>query len=114
MPKTITSPVPEFPGTLTLSAPLTLAQCYAIETALGDPNEIAGSEQKRIWLTASDMQSLPALIACVENWNIQGQPEQPTLETFIATPRRASHDLIAWAFRELTQIYFGEFAVPNA
>lgn len=114
MPKTITSPVPEFPGTITLCDPLTLAQCHAIETALGDPNDVASGDNKRVWLTASDMQSLPAVLACSESWNIQGQPEKPTMDTFIATPRRASHDLIAWAFRELTLIYFGEFAVPNA
>jgi hypothetical protein len=112
MPKIITSPVPEFPGTITLCNPLTLAQCVMVEIGFG--NIGSPDAEKKVWVSPRDQDALAALLACSEHWDIKGQPERPTLETFIATPRIPTHRLIIWAFRELKDIYFGELAVPNA
>lgn len=111
MPKTITSPVDRFPGTIVLHDQLTLAQCIEVEATFGDPN--LTQDGKRAYISPRDMDSLKAVLACSVEWHIDGQVEHPTLETFVATPRVATHKLIEWAFREVRQIYFGELQVPN-
>lgn len=67
----------------------------------------------RVWLSVVDANQLPAILGCVENWELENIPEKPTLETFPASPRAETHKLIDWLFHELLTVYFGEATVPN-
>lgn len=115
MAKVITSTIPEFPGTITLCEPLTLAQCYVIsiafETININKNNKDGKRSDKAYAKNKDI--LDALIACSERWDITGQPEKPTQETFVASPVEKSNALLSWAFSKLSEIYFGEQLVPN-
>jgi hypothetical protein len=48
----------------------------------------------------------------VEKWELQDFPP-PTADTFPMSPRKATHDLIAWIFGEAWRIYIGELEIPN-
>jgi hypothetical protein len=109
--KVITSPSKRWPGSVTLCDPLTLPQVELIEAALEMPKDV--SEDGRVFLTVLDKPQLPAVLACVEKWELQNFPDSPALETFPMTPRKASHDLISWIFVELRKIYLGELEIPN-
>lgn len=111
MPRIITSPIPEFPGTITLCEPLTLAQCYSVSVAFETMSGKHDTKSGHVY--ARNLDILKALIACTERWDIAGQPEKPTEETFIASPVDKSNNLLSWAFAELSRIYFGEQIVPN-
>ena len=110
MPKVITSPLPRWQGSVTLADPLTLPQVELIEAAFEPLKNIPDSGQ--VYLTALDKPQIPAILACVEKWELTDFPA-PTLETFPMTPRKATHDLIAWIFGELRRIYIGELDTPN-
>lgn len=111
MPKIITSPIPEFPGTVTLCDPLNLEQGYHISVALESATITGEGRARKAFAHNKDV--FEALEACVEKWEIQGQPDKPTYETFVASPATPAQRLLNWMFRELTKIYFGEIAVPN-
>jgi len=113
MSNTITSPVAEFPGTLVLRAPLNLEQCHRIAVALETASAKGAEAEREDRRYASNQETLRALIACVEKWEIQGQPEAPTLETFNASPVVPVQRFLTWALGELIDIYFGELTVPN-
>ena len=111
MSKVITSPLQRWAGEVTIADPLTLAQAHLIEQGLTQPT---GGEDGRIWFTVIDGNQMPAILACVENWNLKNFPENVTAETFPASPRGDSHKLIDWLFSEIRTVYFGEAEVPNA
>ncbi len=110
MPKVITSPLQRWAGEVTISDPLTLAQAHLIEDGLTQPEGEGG----RIWFTVIDEKQMPAILACVESWNLTNFPEKVTAENFPASPRGDSHKLIDWLFSEIRKVYFGEAEVPNA
>jgi hypothetical protein len=109
MPKVVTSPVEQFPGTVVLADPLTLSQVELIESALE-----FRPEGDRFFFTVMDRQQLPALLACVQEWHLEHFPEAVTMETFPMSPRKVSHQLIEWLWNELRAVYLGETTVPNA
>lgn len=111
MTKTITSTIPEFPGTITLSSPLNLSQGYHIAVALETASAADDSRAHKSYATNTAI--LQALAVCSEGWDIAGQPEKPTVETFVASPAQPANRLLSWAFSQLTDIYFGERKVPN-
>lgn len=100
-----------------ISDPLTMPQVKAIEAV----NDASTKEQLekyvdgkgKIKKTILDEIRLPAIIACVEKWDIAGFPETVTVETFPLSPRNASHDFILWLFREINKVYSGEIEIPN-
>jgi len=96
-------------GTVEIADPLTIPQVQLIEAALTPP---AAGEDGKLWTSALDVGKLPAIFACVTSWNLSGL-ENVTLETFPATPRKASHALVDFIFAELIKIYSGEVEVPN-
>ncbi len=77
--------------------------------------EAAGAINKdgRVLLSVYDNILIPAVLACVEKWNLSGFPELVTYETFPATPRRASSDLLRWLWGEIYSVYLGEIDIPN-
>ena len=111
MSKQITSNSKRWAGTVTLSDPLTIPQAQAIEAGLKPPQ---GGEDGKIWLSVIDANQLPAVIACVEKWELTGFPEVVTVDNFPASPRKESHAFIEWLFREILNIYSGEAEIPNA
>jgi hypothetical protein len=108
--KVITSPSKRWPGSVTLADPLTLPQVELIEAALRPLDNVP--EDGQVYLTALDKPQIPAILACVEKWDLQDFPV-PTLDTFPMSPRRETHDLIAWIFREMRRVYIGDQEIPN-
>jgi hypothetical protein len=96
---------------VTISDPLTIPQVELIEEAFGEPPDETG---KRIWLTISDKKQIPAILACVEKWDLANFPDPVQSDNFPASPRGESHKLIEWLFGEIFKIYFGETQIPNA
>lgn len=111
MSKTITSPVKRWSGTVTISDPMTLPQAEAFEAGLILPDKI--DENGKIFLTALDKPQVPAILACVEKWELADFPNPVAVENFPFSPRKDSHDLIEWMFSEIRKIYLGESDVPN-
>ena len=111
MPRDVQSPVKEFPGHIILPDFLTLAQVFAFEAASDNVTALKGGTIRRSQI---DAEYLPMIFAIVTEWHIDGQPDKPTLETWRATPRKASADLTAWAIGEITKMYLGEIEIPNA
>ena len=112
MSKVITSPVQRWAGTVTIADPLTLPQAAVIEDAISGYEPTEGNV-KIISLRVNDEKQLPAILACVEKWELAKFPESVTLENFPASPRAASHNLVSWIFQEIIKVYFGEAEIPN-
>jgi len=108
MSKIITSPVPKFAGTVTLSDPLTYPQVIAYERAVAAVRESATT------LAEMHQAMLPGLFACVEAWNLAGLPDPVTPENFPATPRVASTKLVSWLVSEVAGLYGESEEIPNA
>lgn len=106
MSRQITSPVKRYPGNVLLADPLTFPAFQKFVEALDKAN-------------AAELQSdydaaiLPGVIACVERWEIGNFPEVVTAETFPATPRKASNQIIMWLVREITKLITEADEVPN-
>ncbi len=119
MSKVITSPVARYPGTVTISDPMTAPQCFAFEDARDEAREkTAGGDLKnrknyRVYQAAL----LPAVTACVERCDLtaNGQPVTLTPETFPASPVADGMELFTWLHNAVMAVYLGETAeVPLA
>lgn len=88
----VTSESKTWPGTVTIFDRLTISQVELVEEALFDEPKV--NEDGKVALTAIDRPRIPALLACVEKWDLKGFPETLTTENYPMTPRRESHDLI--------------------
>ena len=108
---TLQSPVKHFPGTIILPDFLTLKQVFDFERASDD---VAALKNGAIRRSNIDEIYLPFIFGVVVAWNIEGEPKEPTLETWRATPRKSSADLTAWIIGEITKLYLGEIEIPNA
>jgi len=111
MPKRISSPSSRYPGEVVLADPLTLPQALAWEKAI----RTAQTNDDNATITDVNYAILPGVCACVEKWELEGLGEL-TPDTFPASPRKASIELINWLISEITRIYVGEEAKadPNA
>ena len=96
-------------GSVEIADPLTIPQVQLIEAGLTMPE----SNDGKVWTSAIDALKLPAVLGCIIKWNLKDFPELPTIDTFPATPRKASHALVDSIFAELMRIYSGEAEVPN-
>jgi len=106
MSKRVESPVEKFPGYVVLPDPLSLPLALDYEEMLSGIGKLESPTQV-------DGHVVAFLVRHVEEWHIDGVPVEPTLETFPASPRRASAQLIAWIVNELTKIYTGDRPDPN-
>ncbi len=104
MSKTVSSPVKSFPGSVVLADPLTHPQLVAFQRAHRAVQE-AGEDI--VW-AEQRLLLLPGLLACVERWELQGIPENPTPDTFPASPERAVARLLAWLIEEITHVWVGD------
>lgn len=98
-------------GSVTVYGQFTLPQVELIEAAVFDTPLV---EDGKVRLTNVDKPRIPALIACVEKWEISGFPETLTVDSFPLSPRRETHNLIEKVFNEITRVYNGELDIPNA
>ena len=132
MTKIINSDVEGFKGKVHFASPLNLEQVFAIEDAkdnaiqvepsafLTKLNEVQGNKDERgeaikaQWSSKADKFFIPALLLCVEKFEITGMEEKPTLQNFPLTPRGKSQQFIDFCWQNLESIYAGEIEVPNA
>ena len=106
--KILSSPSRRWHGSVTISDPMTLPQVMAIEEVFGSPEG-----EGRVMKSVIDRKLLPAILACVEKWDIANMPEAVTVDTFPATPRGESSEFIRWLWNELYKVYIGETEIPN-
>lgn len=110
MSKVITSPIERFSGTVVLSDPLTYPQVFAFEDALGAVRELGDEATARRTYYAI----LPGILACVEEWHLEGVPAKPTRDTFPASPGDSAARLLAWLLNEVTALNDEAKNVPLA
>jgi hypothetical protein len=103
MSKRISSPSSKWPGAVVLSDPMTLPQALSWERAI----RAVQTHADNATLTDVNYALLPGICACVEKWELEGL-DQPTPDTFPASPRNKSIELITWLTGEITRIYTGE------
>jgi hypothetical protein len=105
-----------FKGSVTIADPITIPMALLIDEAMGPPPEKKEQDgnTKKVWLTPIDVRILPAVLACVEKWEVSGIPENVTEDTYPASPRADSHSVLMDIFNELMRVYFGDLNVPNA
>lgn len=106
MSKVLISPIEKWPGSVTIADPLNQIQAQAIEAGMTRPE---AGEDGRVWLSVIDGMQLPAVLACVEKWELENFTPDP----FPFSPRVDSHKLIEWLFTEIRTVYFGEAFVPK-
>ena len=106
MPKTITSPVEKYPGSVTLADPLNYPQYLAWKAAINSARDCGDDVDARL------MKLLPGICVCVSEWKLEGLG-QLAPDTFPATPRMAAMELAGWLVREITSIVTGTDGLPN-
>lgn len=121
MAKIITSPVPRFPGEVYLAEPPTLPAVSQFEQAILAGRQLmqdhtpegavlpVGLSQSRYY-----QEVLPGVLACVERFQIQGIPENPTVENFPYKPRKAAEQLVGWLVREVEKFINEDDQIPPA
>lgn len=112
MTKVITSQSAIWSGSVHIADPMTMPQVKLVEDVLRFTIEDK-NENGKVFLSVVDETMLPAICACVEKWELRNFPTTVTPDTFPATPRKESHELIAWLFREIYKVFIGETAIPN-
>lgn len=110
MSKVITSPVDKWPGTVTLHDPLTFPQVLAFQDALDEARALGGEAS----VSKVNYTLLPGIFQCVETWELDGIGENPTPDTFPASPALSSAKLISWLIEEVTALFQEANEVPLA
>ena len=110
MSKVITSPVKRWPGTVTLYEPLSYPQVLALEEVYRAreklPEDATINQARALFV--------PAIIKCVESWQLEGNfPQNPTLDTFPASPKVAAAELLTWLINEVAELFMDADAIPN-
>jgi len=97
-------------GSVEIADPLNIEQAQAIADSLDLPQKNADGTYYTI---ALDAKKIPAILACVEKWNLKGFPETVNIKTYPASPRKAAHALANLIHSELVKVYVGDTEVPN-
>ncbi len=110
-------------GSVTVYDQFTLPQVELIEAAMfaevpyteKKEKDESGNEKtlRYVRMTEDDKSKLPAVLACVENWELSNFPKDLSILTFPLSPRRTTHNLIKKIFNEIEKIYNGELDIPN-
>jgi hypothetical protein len=106
MSRICASPVKKWPGTVIISDPLSYPQLLRFREALG---AVGGNDD---WM-AVNYAVLPGVMACIEEYHLQGFPEQVTAENWPATPPVSSAKLIAWLIGEINALMAEAEPDPN-
>ena len=113
MPKLITSPVAHWPGTVTLSDPLTYPQFLAVQDAVLGIQALRDEPGETLTQERINFMYLPGLIGCIEEWRLENFPDEVAVDTFPSTPGLASAELITWLLSEIIALYNEAEEVPN-
>ncbi len=130
MGKIITSPVKKWPGTVTLSDPLSLPQAVKFQESIRDARntynkafEAAGIDTdlqnakevdfEKIELSTAELSEvrLEAVLDCVEEWNLEGIESPPN--PFPGSPAISSARLMQWLIGEITKLLTEDEEAPN-
>jgi len=106
MSKTIQSPVTRWPGSVELSDPLTFPQYSAFLDSVDAAREVDNASR-------ADAAILPGIAACIVSHSLSGIPDPFSAETFPATPRKASAELIGWLVAEITKLITDADEIPE-
>ena len=109
MSKIITSPVAKWPGTVTLFDPLTYPQVIAFQDVL----KLAGELDEDVSVVEANYILLPGIFTCVETWQLEDIGDNPTVDTFPATPGRSAGELVAWLITEISRLFTEAEEVPK-
>lgn len=112
MTKVIKSQSKVWSGSVHIADPMTMPMVKLVEDVLDSFLKDKDGD-KVIYLSIVDEAMLPAIVACVEKWELSNFPDTVTPETFPATPRKESHELIKWLFSEIYRVFIGETEIPN-
>ena len=63
--------------------------------------------------TEADSTLLPIVLKCVDEWQLDNFPDNPSVENFPGTPRLAAASLIDWLVTGVTSIYAGDALTPD-
>jgi len=113
MSKVINSPVDNWPGSVTIADPMTIPQAIAFEDALEITNEMIAGKKVKVGNPKYNLELLRGLCPSVEKWELQGLADV-TPETFPASPKNKSIELLSWLVEEIGSVYSGATQVPNA
>ena len=89
-------------GEVVFFDPLTIQQEAEWELALG---AYAIAREKRGGDSAQVLSFLPAIIACVSEWHLDGLPERMTVQNFPRRPRIDRANLVAFLVKNISEIY---------
>jgi len=102
---TFTSPVDEFPGTVTFPKRLTMPQALQYEKSVRKAQGLEDPTQSEY-----DMATLPIICDVVVDWNLRDEDGEDlgelTPQTFPGSPRSASARLVGWLITELSKVYW--------
>ena len=112
--KRIESPVEKWPGTVGLRENLYLPQTTAVLDAVDEVGFLKKKDGEQITIKLQDhLTLLPAILDCIEEWNIEGL-ERPTSEKdFPGNPLGAANRLASWLFNEVFDLVMFGDTVPN-
>ena len=109
MSRIITSPVQEFPGTVTISEPVLYPQYLQYRRLMVESDQ-AHTDGRFV---DQEIAAWGALVACIETFDVPGfESNDPT--QFPASPRRAVIDLLQFIVGEVRKVIVGEEHIPNA
>ena len=108
MPKRIESPVKKYPGHVILHEPLTFPQVIAYQEAINSVRSV----EKITW-TRLRFDLLSGILPCVKEWHLENFPDEPTIDTFPATPLIQAGEVVDWLQREITELLSEEEDIPN-
>lgn len=100
----LTSPIPKFPGTVTLPDEWTWEQLIEWEAGIS----AAAEEKRTVALIAAEG---PLVLRMAESFQIAGLPEHP--EKFPTRPLTPVAQLIGWLVGEITKRVYGDDEQPN-
>jgi hypothetical protein len=107
MSKQIISPVKRFPGSVTLSDPLSYPQVFAWRDAIAKVEEFPDGSPFDV-----NAAIVPGILAIVEKWELDKFPTPVTMENFPATPPVSAARLVAWITGEITSLFSEAEEIP--
>ena len=108
MPKRIECPVEKYTGYVILHDPLTFPQVIAFQDAINNVR----SEEGITW-TRLRYELLQGILPCVKEWHLENFPDEPTIDTFPATPLIQAGKVVDWLQREITELLSEAENIPN-
>jgi hypothetical protein len=109
MPKTITSPVAKFPGSVVIADPMTYPGAIAFERAW---KAASGLDREQVTIKEIHYAWIPGLCANVLECHIEGY-ENLTPENFPASPSKDAANFASWLIGEVLKVYGGGENDPN-